>query len=641
MMQRFFKLLCLALLVAPSAALAAGPVNQSFFGITKTYHGQPNTEIPFPAGSSRDWIVCHYSEGCGGAFTGGNGYPRGSNCDPAVQNAGWVAASTTEPTKGVFYFTALDAVINDDIAHGRAPMHVFFGMNPRWMTGLSGSNACAGPPIDINDLDLHVTTLAQHLLGRVHRYEPWNEANTTLFYGGTVANLVTYSQHVHDLVLAVDPGAIITTPSWTGLTISNVISGPDYFKQFIDAGGATTFTEVNYHTYPSVTSALACGEKFCPEQMFQYYQWYKNVATYAGLPDAPHDDTEFDNSTNGAVQTDPNYVSILYLIASSLGVNQMLEYTSDECVNNIGYYGCLLGPTSGMNTGGLALQTVAAELMGVIWTSPIALQAGANQITSTMTGGTAGTVGGCTPTGTMPTGMAAFNGECANGVVLSYVGLFTVNGVQVNRFRLLGTDTVHAGTANIYFNALVGTSQYTWWSQMECMGLSPVVGNSSTNVWTNLQMADVTAGGGFLSSQGVINMTLTTARADTQCWTGLVSQMISATTGGVRPAMGFSFNQNQAIDQQIDIPLGPTFSKLVQGSTYQGDFIRQDGTTERVVWDLSSYTGSNSSRVTYSTPAQYNFQRGLDGVEYPIVSNSIVLSNSPVFLRAAKQPIFW
>ena len=97
-----------------------------------------------------------------------------------------------------------------------------------------------------------------HPTARIHQYEIWNEPSLigqnghSTFYlpavGNTMADsaqsMVELSRIAYNTIKAIDPTAIVVSPSATGDT-----DGIDWLKEFLAGGGATYADVIGYHMY--------------------------------------------------------------------------------------------------------------------------------------------------------------------------------------------------------------------------------------------------------------------------------------------------------------------------------------------------------------------------------------------------------
>jgi hypothetical protein len=155
--------------------------------------------------------------------------------------------SYVETSRGVFDWSRLDAYVNLSEAHGVKMMYSAEGI-PAWAAAdlstclipfAGAPPKCSGMVRSIRDWDDFVTALVTRYRGKITAYELWNEPNDS--FVGTVAEMVTLTQHFHDAVRAQDSNAIVISPSYTVGTALDA-----YFA----AGGTRDVDVVSFHAFP-------------------------------------------------------------------------------------------------------------------------------------------------------------------------------------------------------------------------------------------------------------------------------------------------------------------------------------------------------------------------------------------------------
>jgi hypothetical protein len=141
----------------------------------------------------------------------------------------------------------LDAYVALSEGHGVKMMYAAEAI-PEWAAAdtstcsvpFAGAPArCSGMVSNIQYWDDFVTALVTRYKGKITAYELWNEPNN--YFTGTVADMVTLTQHFHDKVRAIDPTAMVISPSYTVATDLD-----NYFA----AGGTRDVDVVSFHAYP-------------------------------------------------------------------------------------------------------------------------------------------------------------------------------------------------------------------------------------------------------------------------------------------------------------------------------------------------------------------------------------------------------
>ena len=125
------------------------------------------------------------------------------------------------PSSGTYSWTYLDE--NIKLAQENDAQIIYtFGRTPKWATangsctGSYAPNGCEEAPVEA-DWDAFVTAIVDHVGPGVIKYwELWNEANLTgEYWNGTDAQLVQMAADARKIIKAVDPNAIILSPSET------------------------------------------------------------------------------------------------------------------------------------------------------------------------------------------------------------------------------------------------------------------------------------------------------------------------------------------------------------------------------------------------------------------------------------------
>src|ERR1700693_1513334 len=164
----------------------------------------------------------------------------------------WTYIEPNPPLRGVhkYDWSTLDAWVEMAEAHGVD----FYWSNafvPRWaVSDLSTciytpvnqprNNACTGMVSNIADWDDFTTALVTRYKGRIKLYELWNEPHNRKEFTGSIADMVTLTNHFHDVIRALDPGALIISPSTFGY---DILFADNYWS----AGGTKDVDIVSLH----------------------------------------------------------------------------------------------------------------------------------------------------------------------------------------------------------------------------------------------------------------------------------------------------------------------------------------------------------------------------------------------------------
>jgi hypothetical protein len=246
-----------------------------------------------------------------------------NNSPPAVNygtlghpvQGGW---ETMEPTKGAFDFSFFDGYVNmapqDSDGSNTALVIITLSKTPPWALSLteqasctpSGGTATVGctlPPDNIQDWKDFVTALMQHYNGttkpHVKYYEIWNEADSGVYWTGTISQLAALSAAAYPIIKQ-DSHSFVITPSMVGSP------GPTFLTKYLQAGGSQSADIASFHGYiapmafpppyplPTGDCSAPCGGPIT-DQMTAYRQVLDNN----GMQGKPLINTEggFYNST--------------------------------------------------------------------------------------------------------------------------------------------------------------------------------------------------------------------------------------------------------------------------------------------------------------------------------------------------------
>ena len=174
-------------------------------------------------------------------------WPAGEHWSWRMWDAG-VAWTDLQPRRDAWYFARLDALCERARAK-HVKLLLTLGLTPGWASArpLEPSNYGLGnqaPPADLEDWRRYVDTIAKRYRGQIEAYEIWNEPNLPGFYSGTPEQLVDLARVAYLTVKAVDPSAVIVTPSATGIP-----GGLRWLTQYLAAGGDRYDDVVGFHFY--------------------------------------------------------------------------------------------------------------------------------------------------------------------------------------------------------------------------------------------------------------------------------------------------------------------------------------------------------------------------------------------------------
>jgi hypothetical protein len=268
-----------------------------------------------------------------------------------------------ERTKGVFDWSNLDARVNKAQSHG---VSYFFSPEkvPPWAAAdlsscaptYAGSSVigCTSMVTNIQDWDDYVTALVTRYKGRIQIYELWNEPNIS--FTGTMADLVTLTTHMYNIIRSIDHDAFILSPSpsTSGTGIGS------YIDNYFAAGGPTGVDGISFHTYTAT-----------PEKVIAYVNNIKQIAAKHGLASKPLWNTEGSWGT-ASLTSDVQVAAVarFYLLQWSNGVSRFYWFAWDDPA-----WGTLWDPTHGPHPAAVAYQQVYDWMVGATMTSPCSVDA--------------------------------------------------------------------------------------------------------------------------------------------------------------------------------------------------------------------------------------------------------------------------
>lgn len=226
--------------------------------------------------------------------------------------------SDLEPSKGNFYWYSLDQYVNDSQATGNDIL-LELGQTPAWAssdptapsTGY-GDGAMA-PPANIQDWDDYITAVVTRYKGRIAAYEIWNEPFTSVFWTGSVQQMVQLSADAYRIIKSIDPQATVLSPSWDqyGLGL------------YLQAGGGQYVDAIAYHMSPT---------PYAPENVVQLEGQVRQVMSANGVGALPLWNTEnsWDPPSTFSDDTASAYVARSLILNAALGVKRLYWYAWDN-----------------------------------------------------------------------------------------------------------------------------------------------------------------------------------------------------------------------------------------------------------------------------------------------------------------------
>lgn len=274
-----------------------------------------------------------------------HGYP-GTIARPAlaystVRNLDYSLASRKiawwdiETSKGVFYWTALDAWVNQNEADG-VDMLFCFAFSPPWAvaaaaTGDSAYSTKGNQPPDSNtDWTDWIAAVVNRYGTRIQYYQGWNEPNLPQYYGGaaaTSARLAVLQRLLYQTVKALQPTAVVLAPCFTSV-FSGLAGLNAYFAASDGAGGTgkSWFDVMTYNFYCNDNSRRIHG-------LWQMWTGVQAAMTAVGIS-KPVWATEtglITPSLKTYSESDKaNLVSAYMLSLAVLGVERAIYYGYDD-----------------------------------------------------------------------------------------------------------------------------------------------------------------------------------------------------------------------------------------------------------------------------------------------------------------------
>jgi len=139
--------------------------------------------------------------------------------------------SDIEPEKGVFEFERADRVIAAAESVGAEVLGLLVYGNS-WAT--ADTDDTKTPPDDPADFGDYAAAVAEHYLGRIHRYEVWNEPNAGIRFWKPEEDPEAYGElliEAADRIHEVDPEALVSFGGLFHPDLAFYTSGPEFLDQ--------------------------------------------------------------------------------------------------------------------------------------------------------------------------------------------------------------------------------------------------------------------------------------------------------------------------------------------------------------------------------------------------------------------------
>lgn len=156
-----------------------------------------------------------------------------------------VSWSALEPQKGAFQWTLLDSEVATAQNAG-ADIMLTLGQTPAWASSnpdapSSYGAGAAAPPASMPDWDSYVTAVATRYKGKIAAYELWNQPSSSVYWTGSVQQMVAMSADAYKIIKGIDPNAVVVSPS----------GDQNWLTQFIQAGGGASVDAIGYQPGPT------------------------------------------------------------------------------------------------------------------------------------------------------------------------------------------------------------------------------------------------------------------------------------------------------------------------------------------------------------------------------------------------------
>lgn len=167
------------------------------------------------------------------------------------------------PQAGQWDFGQMDTYVSEAGTHGAAVLYTL-GSTPRWASARPDEpcpygRGCGAEPVRLAHWEEYVRRVALRYRGSIGAYELWNEpyfsdrasdrAAPSFFFSGSVADMVGMARTARQVLDAVSPAAILTTPGFVG--------EPVRLDLFLEGGGGAHVQAVSYHFYTRNTEQFA------------------------------------------------------------------------------------------------------------------------------------------------------------------------------------------------------------------------------------------------------------------------------------------------------------------------------------------------------------------------------------------------
>jgi hypothetical protein len=272
-----------------------------------------------------------------------------------------------------------DTYLQRAMSNGQQVLYTAY-YTPTWASQ-DPTDSCAGnlgmggchPPVDVETGDNHwknfLGALYTHVTnqgGHIKYWECWNEPNITIEYNGTMADLNTLCQDLHDTIHPLDATAQFTTPAPTGLQGVQA-----FMKVWVANGYANEADFVAFHGYVCNKGTPVCP--FAEMVLSGVIDPLRAALANTSASSLPLWDTEGgypgynDNGQPPPADMHAAFVARFLLLQQSANISTVTyfgyDYDNISLINNPG------SPTATLNLAGVAWQQVYAWTVGATYTS--------------------------------------------------------------------------------------------------------------------------------------------------------------------------------------------------------------------------------------------------------------------------------
>jgi hypothetical protein len=269
---------------------ASGPIPLTYFSMNILFH--PLNKVPWPSVPLGGWRTSHVN---------------------------W---ADLQLSKDHWYFDLLDRYVQWSLEH-HTEILMPLTYTPRWAsstpdapTDVEAGNppGLSGAPRDMEDWRIFVKTIATRYKGRIHYWEIWNEPNRGKSWTGSVDTLVEMTNEAVKILKETDPRCIVVSPAPTGT------NGLQFFKDFLQTGGARNVDVVGYHFY--------VGRDDGPEAMVALIQQVRSAARKYGADSKPlwNTETGWIAPSSLSPEVSAAYVSRAFILNWAAGVTRFYWY---------------------------------------------------------------------------------------------------------------------------------------------------------------------------------------------------------------------------------------------------------------------------------------------------------------------------